>query len=103
MDDAKQRWTWINKNQIKNQNTNKCLDVGGEVKDWTKLRLSLCDHHIPSQRWSCDQDLVHVIGTNLNMNYGNLVGSEIVLYHGTREYSQWKIFGTSANLCEAKT
>ncbi|CAB3980198.1 macrophage mannose receptor 1-like [Paramuricea clavata] len=101
-DDVNQWWTWTNENQLKNQNLNKCLDVNGNIKDWARLHISVCDHLSLGQLWSCHHDLVHVIGTDLNMNYGNKAEPHIVLYSGTGQWSRWKIFGTSVNVCEAK-
>jgi C-type mannose receptor len=76
--------------------------VNGNIKDWARLHISVCDHFSSGQLWSCDHDLVHVIGTTLNMNYGNKAEPHIVLYSDTGPWSRWKIFGTSVNVCEAK-
>ena len=102
--DAKQRWSWENEHQLKNENSRKCLDVNeGILENWTKLRVSICDHLSLTQKWKCSQDLVQVNGTILNMNYGNTASGEyVILFDGTGTYSQWKIFGTTANICAAK-
>ena len=102
--DVKQRWSWENDHQLKNENSSKCLDVNeGILENWTKLRVSICDHLSLTQRWKCSQNIVRVDGTILNMNYGNAEGGGyVVLYEGTGRYSQWKIFGTAANVCAAK-
>ena len=102
--DVKQRWSWKNDHQLKNEISRKCLDVNeGKLESETKLRVSICDHLSLSQIWNCTQDLVHVSGTNLNMNHGNVGDDEyVVLFGGTGANSQWKIFGTTANICAAK-
>ncbi len=102
--DVKQRWYWENDHQLKNENSSKCLDVNEGIREnWTKLRVSICDHLSLTQKWKCSQDLVQVSGTILNMNYGNNDGAGyVVLFDGTGVNSQWKIFGTTANICAAK-
>ena len=100
--DVSQLWVWINNKQLRNVKSGTCLDVNGAVKDWTRLSVSACDHLSTSQLSSCNQDLVFVNGTNLNMNYGNFDIPRVVLFHGNGTYGQWKIFGTSAGICERK-
>ena len=95
-----QRWVWTNKKQLRNVKSGTCLEVTGNVKDWTRLRVSTCNYLSTRQLWECSQGLVYLSGTNLNMNYGHEDKPHVLLYTGAGAYSQWKIFGTSTSICE---
>ena len=102
INDVNQRWVWTNKKQLRNVKSGTCLEVNGDVKKLTRLRVFACNYLSPSQLWECSQDLVHVSGSNLNMNYGNEDKPHVLLYTGTGTFSQWKIFGTSTSICDRK-
>jgi hypothetical protein len=100
--DPFQHWSWENDFQLKNKMCGKCIDVvDGALQSWKKLRLSVCDHLFVGQNWKCIENLVHVTGTNLYMNFGN-ANQYVILFHGDGLWSQWKIFGMNANICAAK-
>ncbi|XP_028413927.1 macrophage mannose receptor 1-like [Dendronephthya gigantea] len=102
--DAKQKWSWINGgNQLINKNSNKCLDVEGEIKFKSKVRVSCCDNSVPGQRWSCSEDFILVGGTIFRL----YLGTKCQLYkaclgNNNGTWNHWKIFGTTENICTAK-
>jgi hypothetical protein len=68
---------------------------------WTKLYVSTCDSHVSGQQWSCHNNYIQVNGTDLNMNYGHSP-PDVVLSNLTGDYSKWRIFNSTNNVCSAK-
>ncbi|XP_028416421.1 uncharacterized protein LOC114540476 [Dendronephthya gigantea] len=101
--DAKQKWSWINGgNQLMNENSSKCLDIEGEIKLESLVRVSSCDKLVSGQHWSCSEKFFMVGGTTLRLHLGSMSYLRASLSYNTGPWNYWEIFGSTENICTAK-
>ena len=102
IDDAVQKWSWINGTQLRNKNSGKCLDVDGEIKQHSIVRESICNKLMSGQIWSCSGGFIQVGETTLKLHLGEELNKPASLSYNTGPWNVWEIFGTAKNICAVK-
>ncbi|XP_028416410.1 uncharacterized protein LOC114540419 [Dendronephthya gigantea] len=105
--DAKQEWSWINGgNQLMNKNSCKCLDVEGEIKSYSLVRVSCCNKRVSGQHWSCSKKFLMVGGTTLRLHVDNNLPHNPTSIRNkmyTGKWTEWEIFRKNeTDICAAK-
>lgn len=94
-----QKFRWISSHQLMSVSLKLCFGVALKT-DWTPITLYPCDSTSEFQRWECKNDTLFAIqGADLYFNYGNKNEKNIMLFKGSGQWSRWKVYGTTDDLC----